>query len=141
MVIEQQQILTTQNLAQLFSLFNWKNNARVELEAAVVNCFTWICKRQQLKISNYHAKLVMVKNTAYAWRQLIFFLSQLEGERQTEVFDRLQAYFLQQPAKFRTRFEPMMLRLSDLIKFKESSVEYIFTGWTTGTHRLLKGAT
>jgi len=40
-------------------------------------CFRWICKRHQMKIDKWHARLNIVKNTAYAWRQMVFFLALL----------------------------------------------------------------
>lgn len=136
-VIEQQQIITTQNLAQLFSLFEWKNDSENEIEEAIKKCFVWICKRQQIKLNDYHAKLVMIKNTAYAWRQMIFFLSQLEREKQNEIGDFLYEHLYQQSALFSKTFEPIVTRLVDLVKGKSPRNDYIFTGWTVGAHYLL----
>jgi hypothetical protein len=75
MIIEQQQILTTQNLAALFLALGLTDTLRGQLIEMAKRCFIWICKRQQIKIRKGHARLIMVKNTAYAWRQMIFFLS------------------------------------------------------------------
>ena len=37
-----------------------------------------------MKIDRWHARLIMVKNTAYAWRQMIFFLSLLLKEEDSD---------------------------------------------------------
>ena len=137
-VIEQQQIITTQNMAQLLGLFDLKLQARENIEKAVMSCFSWICRRQQMKITDYHAKLVMVKNTAYAWRQMILFLSQFDREEQIRITKQLQAYLDQQTEVFREKFDPILSRLSDLVNDEEPRIGYIFTGWTTVTHRLLR---
>jgi len=136
-VIERQQIITTQNLAQLFSLFEWKKDSENEIEEAIKKCFVWICKRQQIKLNDYHAKLVMIKNTAYAWRQMVFFLSQLDREKQNEIGEFLYEHLYQQSALFSKMFEPIVTRLVDLVKGKSPRNDYIFTGWTVGTHYLL----
>ena len=77
MIVEQQQILTTQNLAVLFQELGLTATLRDQLGDLAKECFQWICQRQQMKINDWHAKLIMVKNTAYAWRQMIFFLALL----------------------------------------------------------------
>ena len=80
MIIEQQQILTTQNLAALLAGLGLTDAIRFRLGEMARYCFHWICERQQMKIDRWHARLIMVKNTAYAWRQMIFFLSLLPKE-------------------------------------------------------------
>src|SRR5262249_41163031 len=77
MIIEQQQILTTQNLAALFLGLELTAALRGKLAEMAQPCFRWICQRQQMKIDKWHAKLTMLKNTAYAWRQMVFFLALL----------------------------------------------------------------
>lgn len=66
MIIEQQQILTTQNLAALFAGLNLPDALRGQLGEMAKQCFRWICRRQQMKVGNWHARLIMLKNTAYA---------------------------------------------------------------------------
>lgn len=73
MIIEQQQILTTQNLAALFSTLNLTGSLYDQPGEMARECFVWICRRHQMKIGHYHAWLILVKNSAYAWRQMIFY--------------------------------------------------------------------
>ncbi|RDH43665.1 hypothetical protein [Zooshikella ganghwensis] len=136
MVIEQQQIITTQNLAQLFSLFNWKHEAKEEIKEAIIKIFIWICKKQQLKTNNYHTKLLIIKNIAYAWRQMVFFISQLDEQSQQNIRCNLIEYYSQQPAQFQTLFNPVINRLTDLMSKKTTNESYILIGWTISTHRL-----
>ncbi len=77
MIIEQQQILTTQNLAALLTGLGLTDAIRRRSSELSRRCFEWVCEHQQMKIDRWHARLIMVKNTAYAWRQMIFFLALL----------------------------------------------------------------
>src|SRR5262249_47692463 len=56
MIIEQQQILTTQNLASLFSGLKLADALGDQLNEMARECFTWVCKRQQMKIDTWHAR-------------------------------------------------------------------------------------
>lgn len=49
MIIEQQQILTSQNLAVLFSALGLADRLRGQLPEMAKGCFVWICKRQQVR--------------------------------------------------------------------------------------------
>ena len=75
-IIEQEQILTTHNLAALASVLGLDPVLRpraVELGQA---CFRFACKElQEGERASTKAKLTRVKNSAYAWRQMVFFLS------------------------------------------------------------------
>jgi len=72
-VVEQQQVITTHNLASLFTAldindFNWSGMAQ--------RCAT--CVYRTLAVAadaGGHERLMHTKNAAYAWRQLIFFMS------------------------------------------------------------------
>jgi hypothetical protein len=75
MVIEQSQILTTHNLAVLFDAFNLGNELRPDLRSMAEQCLRWILTRQRIDFPSPHGKLIMRKNTAYAWRQLVFYVS------------------------------------------------------------------
>lgn len=112
MIIEQAQILTTHNLATLFQAFDLADALREELFAMAQKCFRWICQRQQMKTDEWHAVLIMVKNTAYAWRQMIFYLSQLPAS-EVEHFLVWAAEFLnEQSEDFRTQFSSALLGLT-----------------------------
>ena len=142
MIIEQQQILTTQNLAALVagldlqeSLCGWA----VEISQ---RCFRWICRRQQMKICTYHAQLIMLKNTAYAWRQMVFFLSLVPPAE-------LQAFLLwadehlgEQKVSFQARLRPVLDALratasGQPVMDGDSRGPTPFLGWARERHWLL----
>ncbi len=55
-----------------------------------------------------HAQLIALKASAYAWRQMLFFLSVGDGAARA-TFDReSEAHFAEQPEAFRARFGPAM---------------------------------
>jgi hypothetical protein len=73
-IIEQQQIVTTHNLATLFARLDLELD--VELHDMARRCFTWMARAQeQLHRCDAHTRLVIAKNSAYALRQMLFFLS------------------------------------------------------------------
>ncbi|SIR07369.1 hypothetical protein SAMN05216509_0417 [Pseudomonas sp. B10] len=144
-IIEQQQILTTQNLSLLFGELGLKALLQDCLASMAEECFKWICVRQQMKLRLYHSSLVMIKNTAYAWRQMVFYLAMLgEEERQCAVAS-IEAHFAKQPSAFRERFLPAITGLriaasgAPLTEARQGSEgARVFLGWTTEQHWLLK---
>lgn len=143
-VIEQQQILTTQNLALLLHDLGVKLLLRDRLSTIAHDCFVWLCARQQMRIERHHARLVMLKNTAYAWRQMIFYLSLLDTSAQSSALAGIQAHFARQTESFRARFLPAMLGLR-LAAAGQTLPQYepasdgarVFLGWTTARHWLM----
>ncbi len=143
MVIEQQQILTTQNLSVLFSALGLRSVLDAQLISMAQQCFRWVCRRQQLKMDDFHARLIMLKNTAYAWRQMIFFLS-LQPDRVPEFLQWAAAHLQQQPEAFRARFEAAISGL-DLASLGQvppdeptgRSRARRFLGWSTQRHWLM----
>lgn len=136
MIIEQQQILTTQNLAALFSGLNLVDALRGELRELARKCFKWVCKRQQLKVHEQHARLIMLKNTAYAWRQMIFFLSLLSKAEKDEFLAWAEGHLQDQSEEFRTRFRPALNGLKfaatgGSIDAANSRDVRRFLGWST----------
>ncbi|MEM7802489.1 MAG: hypothetical protein AAF633_25065, partial [Chloroflexota bacterium] len=82
MVLEQEQIYTTHNLAVLFDVLDLKERlGDDQLERLARQTFQWVCRRLQVDAPHRHARLIAVKNSAYAWRQMVFFLAQLPAER------------------------------------------------------------
>ncbi len=65
-VIEQEQILTTHNLATLFQALDLSG---LDLAALARQCWHWVAKK------THQPDLATLKNQAYAWRQMVFFLS------------------------------------------------------------------
>jgi hypothetical protein len=74
-VIEQAQIITTHNLAALFAILDLQGVLGDRLRALSERCFSWICRRLAVKTSSWKAGLRLIKKSAYAWRQMVFFLS------------------------------------------------------------------
>jgi hypothetical protein len=111
MIIEQQQILTTQNLAALFAGLDLTDALRSQLGGMAKQCFRWICQHQQMKRDGWHARLIMLKNTAYAWRQMIFFLALLPGRDVADFQSWAQSHFGKQPRAFQDRFNPALAGL------------------------------
>ena len=132
MIIEQQQIITTQNLAALFLGLGLTDALHDQLKEMARHCFAWICRRQQIKIANWHARLVMVKNTAYAWRQMIFFLSLIPEGELSLFIDWAQADLEQQPEPFRNRFQPTLQGLRSAAEGR--AVAQQFLGWSNSPH-------
>ncbi|MGD1898776.1 MAG: hypothetical protein ACFB16_17700 [Phormidesmis sp.] len=111
MIIEQQQIITTQNLAALLTGLELIDQLRSQLPLWIDQCFQWICKRQQVNVSTWHAQLINLKNTAYAWRQMIFFLSLLPEETVDACLQSMNAHLCEQDPAFESRFRPALAGL------------------------------
>jgi hypothetical protein len=111
MIIEQQQILTTQNLAVLFAGLDLATPLQDQLADLARQCFRWICKRQQVKVGDWHTGVIHIKNTAYAWRQMIFFLAVLPPPAVAEFLRWAEDHFSRQVELFRVRFRPALTGL------------------------------
>jgi hypothetical protein len=144
MIIEQQQILTSQNLATLFLALGLADKLRDQLDALARTCFAWVCRRQQVFTANRHAQLIMLKNTAYAWRQMIFFLSLSPKDRIAPFLEWAEAHLAQQTPAFRARFGPALRGLGlaadgRSINDRPGAADGArrFLGWSTQKHWLL----
>ncbi|MEW8029652.1 MAG: hypothetical protein AB2761_03455 [Candidatus Thiodiazotropha endolucinida] len=147
MIIEQQQILTTQNLAALFDGLELTNAIRDRLDGMTKQCFKWICRRQQMKIGTWHAQLIMLKNTAYAWRQMVFFLALLPDNSVTNFLRWAEEYLSKQTEEFRNRFGPafngLVLVANGETIDDDSTMQFDarrFLGWSKEKHWLLPDA-
>lgn len=146
MVIEQQQIVTTQNLAACFAEFDLADQFGDELFGMAQRCFGWICRRQQNKIDLWHARLIMIKNTAYAWRQMIFYLS-LQPERIEPFLAWAEVQFAAQSMSFQTQFRPALDGLKLAAAGQVLSAETLrsstvrqFVGWSQAKHWLIQAS-
>lgn len=143
MIIEQQQILTTQNLASLFAMLHLDVVRRGQLLEMATQCFRWVCKRLQVKTTRRHAELIALKNSAYAWRQMIFFLSFLSEKDQLSFVLWAESHLQNQTESFRTRFRPALRGLALAVEGKSlgnGTTQDLnarrFLGWSTETHWL-----
>jgi hypothetical protein len=105
-VIEQAQIITTHNLAALWSRLDLKRELHAELPMLARRCFEWICQRQRRTISKPHARLRNFKNCAYAWRQLVFYLSLANPNDVTAFLTWMDKRLASEPAHVRATLEP-----------------------------------
>jgi hypothetical protein len=143
-VIEQAQILTTQNLAVLFEDAAFATLMRAHLPEMAKRCFEWICARFQNLSSDWKAQLQLMKNAAYAWRQMIFYLSVLGAYDVTVFSEWLVKYFETRTAPFRARFAPIVKGFEAIVAGQtfDSSGQLPsggrrFVGWSVGRHWLL----
>ena len=148
MIIEQQQILTTQNLAQLCLRLDLLDVIRGSLPDLARRCFDWIILQQKPKFVDWHTELKLIKNSAYAWRQMVFFLSQMQQHEVAAFLDGPEQRLLHENSDFGHRFMPAMqgLRLANQgVRFEDAPQSFgelqRFLGWTTGRHWLMRDAT
>lgn len=144
-VIEQQQILTTHNLAVLFHALNLKDSIDdfSELPRA---CFRWVCKRLGQKNDNFHARLIQIKNCAYAWRQMVFFLSLMAESDLLEFMIWAQEYLDVKCPSSKEIISPILYGIEGLMEPTSTSWQVTpgvsnpmrFLGWSTGGHFLLE---
>ncbi|MBC7998876.1 MAG: hypothetical protein IAF58_13085 [Leptolyngbya sp.] len=110
-IIEQAQILTTHNLASLTNALNLKVVMQDDFIPLAQSCFKWICRKQQMRMTDGRAILHLRKNCAYAWRQMIFFLSMTPETEQAKFFVWADEHFEKQREDFRQRFAPILFDL------------------------------
>jgi hypothetical protein len=131
MIIEQQQIITTHNLAQVLSVLDLSD---LRFEDMALRCFEWICWRQQTPLTDWRAKLQMTKNTAYAWRQMIAFMSELTPAEQGVAFESIESTAGNQSTEYQARFAPALAGLGRAISGETPSSDEVFLGWVQGIH-------
>jgi hypothetical protein len=145
-IIEQAQILTTHNLAVLFAGLDLRESLQPRPGELARRCLTWIFARLQQPVAHRRAGLSAVKNAAYAWRQMVFFLS-LEPEDSARAFPGwAKEHLAQQRPDFQARFWPALRGLARAVDglpaedadAPDGSGARRFLGWTTtGAHWLL----
>jgi hypothetical protein len=89
-VLEQSQILTTHNMATLIEALDLGKHARQLATDLADRILDWVVRRQAQPCPDRYAALQMIKNTAYAWRQAVFFLSLCDEQTQHAAVIRLQ---------------------------------------------------
>lgn len=144
-VIEQAQILTSHNLAVL--VHGLELGSSLQFEPLARTTFEWICRRQQIKTNDWHTRLRTVKNTAYAWRQLVFYLSCLAPVEWDRFIEWSELLMSKQREDFRARFAPVLTGLRAIVAGDCFSPDGLhaasggrrFLGWSVGKHWLLVG--
>lgn len=139
MVLEQAQILTTHNLAVLFTELGLGTRLKEKLPAMARACFAWACQELQIAVDHRHARLIQIKNSASAWRQMVFFLSRCSEHETGAFLGWAKAYLEAQGHEFRRAFAPA---LSGLIAAAHAADRDFrpFLGWSQGRHWLMPEA-
>lgn len=145
MIIEQQQILTTQNLAALIAGLDLHDALQERLPGMAQACFSWICLRNQVRVDDWHARLILVKNSAYAWRQMIFFLSLLPYQDLHAFLDWADGHYGKQSPAFQSRFlsafDGLRTVAAGLLSGRAAALHspvQPFLGWSDGPHWLMQ---
>lgn len=138
MVLEQQQILTTHNLALLLGPLGLRARLQPHLGALARRCLRWIGQQLALPRPTVHDRLRMVKNVAYAWRQMVFFLSFVEPDELAAVLDEARALPVQGPFAARVGEAVDGLRqVAEGAPLDPASPSRRLLGWSDGAHWLI----
>lgn len=139
-VIEQAQILTTHNLATIVELdldLPWPELARRCLHTVL---------RLTARLHHNPRPLGTVKNAAYAWRQMLFFLSLSDGDEQAAFAAFAAERLAAQPDHVRARLAPAVTGLAQVIggaRFDRDGrvgTGRRLLGWTTDGHWMLRAS-
>lgn len=139
-IIEQSQILTTHNLAPLVHELGLSDELSSRAPQLASDTFGWIVRQQTQLRPNWRSRLQMTKNTAYAWRQALFFLSLTETATQRQVIAGFRDQWAPAPADWRDRFEPALTGLERIAagaRFDDMGRldgGRRFLGWSVGPH-------
>ncbi len=131
MILEQAQILTTHNLAVLFREFDLGKELEADLPAMADRCLLWILARRRADLKSYHSRLIRSKNTAYAWRQLVFYLSFVSPREALNYLQRQNSRIRVIMPKKHEEFIPVVNGLALVLnRHPEQKDVYPFLGWT-----------
>ncbi len=142
-VIEQSQILTTHNLAVLCQGLDLMDHLRLVAQELTERCFRWVLRRHKQPIRMSHARLQMLKNTAYAWRQAIFFLSFCDERMQARKIEFLESLVHEADLEHGDRLQAAVNGLQRVHgggRFDESGRlgnGRRFLGWSVGQHWMM----
>jgi hypothetical protein len=142
-IIEQEQILTTHNLATLFSELDLART--LDLPDLARRALVWICGNQSTSISHARAGLWKVKNSAYAWRQMIFYLS-LSPSADVSAFLEWGRARIRSQGLTLDHLEPVWNGLAEIARGERFGPDGVhaasggrrFLGWSVGGHWLLR---
>lgn len=145
-VLEQAQILHTHNLAVLFEALGLGQLMVSQLTSMAKDCLLWILRRNAQPAADWKVELQLIKNSAYAWRQMIFFLS-LAPQDELSAFMAWARQTLDAQKEARvTRLNPALLGLEAIHGGARFDAEgrtpnggRRLLGWTLGPHWLKDG--
>jgi hypothetical protein len=149
-ILEQSQILTTHNLAVLIDSLDLRDQLAGLAPELADRTFAWLIHRLQQRPATWRAQLQTIKNTAYAWRQAIYFLSLCQASVQAGALDRLRSHVQATDEDFQSRFRPAVDGLAHIIAGGHFDASGLgpepgsgrrFLGWSAGPHWILSPAT
>ena len=143
MIIEQAQIATTHNLATLFDRFEFAQS--LPLADLSQSNLAWVLRHLQRNTPSWRSQMRGVKNAAYAWRQMIFFLSFVEPKEVQEFVAWSTSLLEQQRQPFRMRFAPALAGLHAVVAGRSFDANGMhapsggrrFVAWSQRRHWLL----
>jgi hypothetical protein len=144
--IEQEQLLTTHNLAVLFDALGLAHTLGPRLEDMALHCYLWVCWRLREKVDAWQPRLRAVKNAAYAWRQMIFFLAVAPAGTVESFLSSAGGWLRAEKPDFQARFRPALEGLTRAARGLPAEATPTednpagarrFLGWTTEKHWLL----
>ncbi|MEM6257682.1 MAG: hypothetical protein AAGI37_05160 [Planctomycetota bacterium] len=140
MVIEQQQILTTQNLAPLLVKLELVQTLQPQLEEMARECFRWVCQRIQTSDgTKWHARLIAIKNAAYAWRQMVLYLSLIDTSELNDWLAWAGEYLQDRGHTFQQRLLPAFAGLGNAAHVNANPTDGMcFLGWSKKRHWLIQ---
>jgi hypothetical protein len=126
-IIERQQVITGQNLPQVCELLldqaaNWV--------VIVLAAWKWIVTASSTPPDEWKPRLQLRKNICYAWRQLVFYASQLGRVEQIKVLKEMRATVLKDLA-FESCVTFFLDPLLVVAETGDSSGQSAVYGWTT----------
>lgn len=139
MIIEQQQILTTQNLATMFDRLQLGATLRADLPRLSRQGFKWVCNRLQVRVHSRHSDIIRIKNAAYAWRQMMFFLALQSDSEITDFMNWARSYLAEQAPQFQDAISPAwqgLLAAVHGMPIDEAAGARQFLGWSNRGHWL-----
>jgi len=96
------------------------------------DCYGWVLRHLQLRSGDWRVELHRVKNAAYAWRQMVFFLS-LRPSDAPVFLTEAQALLDKQSAVFAKRFQPALdglrIAVEEPQRWTDSPEPAPFLGW------------
>jgi len=148
-ILEQAQILTTHNLAVLVDALGLRNRIADLAPQLADRALAWAVHRLRQQPRNRHARLQAVKNSAYAWRQAIYYLSLCDQPVQLQAHARLCEYLQTTDDDLQARFSPAIDGLAHIIAGGHFNASGLapqpgtgrrFLGWAAGPHWALHPA-
>lgn len=134
-VIEQAQILTTHNLATLVGRVGIEPGAG--WDELALSCFAAVC-RLTGRVHRNPRPLGTIKDVAYGWRQMVFFVTLCAPDDQRRTVDRLTEELARQPWHVAARLAPALTGLRQVVRggSADEGEGRRLLGWTTGDHWL-----